>query len=195
NPGIGGVIRLGNALAVHFGWEFMPDPDHVLPVAFKVFAAADTNSAYWTTPVGFVNYEPGITSYSLDLLDSPNFDYSFMVPNYWKVVPTTALPAGLDALNVQTWNFHFDEYLGVGDISMNRSFISPNPAKEHVFVNLPPDSKSTIRLLSANGKELQTLSTNERIQVIDLKNQRNGIYYVRVENGKSIEMHKLIISR
>lgn len=195
DPGIGGVIRLGNALAVHFGWEFMPDPDHVLPVAFKVFAAADTNSAYWTTPVGFVNYEPGITSYSLDLLDSPNFDYSFMVPNYWKVVPTTALPAGLDALNVQPWNFHFDEYLGVGDISMNRSFISPNPAKEQVFVNLLPDSKCTIRLLSANGKELQTYSTNERIQLIDLKDLRNGIYYLRVENGKSIETHKLIISR
>ena len=195
DPAPGGVIRLGNALAVNFNWDFVPDPDHVLPVAFKVFAAADTNSAFWSTPVGIVNYEAGTSSYSLDLLDSPNFDYTFLVPNYWKVVPTSALPAGLDAQEVQTWDFYFDEYVGLEAPNTIKPEIAPNPASESVRIKLGSAGQTHINLLDSKGRVAGQYQTTEESFVIDLSNYESGVYILKIENSKGTSIQRLIIRK
>lgn len=195
SPEMGGVIRLGNALEVVFEWDFIPDPDHVLPNAFKVFAAADTNSAYWTNPVGFVNYEAGVNHYSLELLDSPNFDYTFGVPNYWKVVPTTALPAGMDALNVQTWNFHFDEYVGMSTQQAKLFSVHPNPAADHIRISLAEGKLFNLRIITTEGKEVLRLNAMQNGQSVDLKSIEDGVYYLQIETTNANFTQKLVVRR
>ncbi len=194
-PEVGGIIRLGNALAVHFGWDFIPDPDHVLPEGFIVFAAADTNSSVFNTPVGTVNYVAGVTSYSLDLLDSPNFDYTFGVPNYWKVVPTTDLSGGFFAMDVDVWNFHFDEYVGLNGIENTPFSIHPNPAAHEIVIRSNITLPFTLSILTAEGKEISHLEALQNGQSIDLNALAKGVYFLRFQTGKTVHTQKLIIRK
>lgn len=193
SPVNGGIIRLGDALRVNFGWQFTPQPQHTLPVAFKVYAAADTTSAPWNTPVGIVNYQSGVTNFSLELLDNTNFNYAFEVPNYWKVVPTANIAGSPDNENAQTWVFIFDEYVGLNDQNVKAQSVYPNPTNGSFRIDASTGVAYEVQLLNQNGKMLQSWSAVNQLQNLDVKDYPSGVYFVKIISDNTTSTVKLLL--
>ena len=194
-PVNGGTIRLGDALRVNFGWQFIPQPEHTLPVAFKVYAAADTNSAIWNTPVGIVNYQSGMTNFELELLDNTHFNYAFGVHNFWKVVPTANIAGGPDNENAVTWYFVFDEYVGLNDQKVKVQSVYPNPTTGYFRIDAAKDMVYEVQLLNQNGKMLQSWSAVTPLQNLKVNDYPSGVYFVKIISGSTTSSVKLLLRK
>ncbi|MBL0012690.1 MAG: T9SS type A sorting domain-containing protein [Flavobacterium sp.] len=66
--------------------------------------------------------------------------------------------------------------------------IAPNPAKNNVIVTSKGNLKS-IELFDVQGRILQTILEDKHTATIDISNQSNGIYFLKVttEIGSSVE--------
>lgn len=79
--------------------------------------------------------------------------------------------------------------LGNKDFDTDKSVsVYPNPTKEEVFINCDNTLK-LIELFDVQGRILQTVIENKNSSKINLSDQSNGLYFVRItsEKGKSVE--------
>lgn len=81
--------------------------------------------------------------------------------------------------------------VGIGDEVAAKGAIQayPNPATTKVTVELPGEgpARYTITVISVTGQALQTLTTSQRQQTIDLSNLENGVYLIRVKSDQGDE--------
>ncbi|HQQ99204.1 MAG TPA: DUF2101 family protein, partial [Ferruginibacter sp.] len=76
--------------------------------------------------------------------------------------------------------------------------ISPNPARDMVKINLPGTGtgKTTIRIISAEGKAVIESSTNNNFIHYDISNLKPGVYMVQtVQNGQVTATGKLLVNK
>ncbi|KAF0130228.1 MAG: hypothetical protein FD155_2014 [Bacteroidetes bacterium] len=192
-PEDGGVIRLGNQLYVAFAWQFFTNPNHVLPISFKVFGAADTTTTAWEIPLTTIPYVAGQTDYSCDFTDNPNFNYAFDVPNYWKVIPVSA--EGVESLNVSTWEFEFDEYLGLNETDELNMQLFPNPASDAVQIVSTLGENADMQLLDASGKIVKSWKSTGKLYKLDLSRFVDGVYFVSQTKDSKTVVQRLVVRR
>ena len=75
--------------------------------------------------------------------------------------------------------------------------IFPNPARDIITIDLSeiPAVETEITFFDANGKSLFFQQLNVNQTTISTSNLVNGIYWVRVKNGKQSIFKKLIIQK
>lgn len=97
-PSNGGVLSLENA---QLGWTFVSNPNHTLPVGFKVYIG----SSEVLTEDDFLTWVP-FTAGQLDYAASlTSVTLQYATTYYWKVVPTVNQNSGPDAEGVVVWSF------------------------------------------------------------------------------------------
>jgi len=74
--------------------------------------------------------------------------------------------------------------------------ISPNPATNFVFVNLPSAAQSaTIEILDASGRRLRIGKANNLPYIIDLTEFSSGVYFIRIFHRTSTVTEKFVIMK
>lgn len=78
--------------------------------------------------------------------------------------------------------------------SISNFTIYPNPANNFINLELPEGYRSSLnyRILDLKGSELMSGITNKSSN-IDVSNLASGVYFVKIEDSKSISIKKLII--
>ncbi|MDY0142055.1 MAG: T9SS type A sorting domain-containing protein [Bacteroidales bacterium] len=73
--------------------------------------------------------------------------------------------------------------------------IYPNPTNNTLHVEFSKVSNYQIKILDIQGKVFLTEITNNKTHVFDLSSLAEGVYFVKISDGKSIETNKLVILR
>ncbi len=78
-------------------------------------------------------------------------------------------------------------------IKANLFTLYPNPAKDVFQVALNSDAAATVTVYNAIAQAINSIEVNTVKQTISVKDQPAGIYLVKVEQGQSIDIQKIII--
>jgi len=84
----------------------------------------------------------------------------------------------------------------VSEISKNIFSISPNPAKNQVFINLKDNSNqypAQYRITDMQGKTLTAFKNLQDKEAVDVSRLTNGIYLIQVQTQGQIYSQKLLI--
>ncbi|GAB1417685.1 hypothetical protein MASR2M12_04500 [Bacteroidales bacterium] len=189
-PPNGGLHEIAGDHKVSLGWDFVPEPAHSLPTKFLIYAAADTNLAAWSVPVAERNYAAGQTHFALQLINHPNFNYTYFVDNFWKVIPVADGSQGV-APSATVWKFHFDEFVGIAEAESNSLKAYPNPASEILFLETSFSGTYELIVHDLQGKLILKMLTSGIAQV-SLKSWPLGSYRLCVRQGNT-SYNKLII--
>ncbi len=189
-PPNGGLHEIAGDHKVNLGWDFVPEPAHSLPTKFLVYVAADTNLAVWAVPVAEVSYTGGQTHFTLQLINHPNFNYTYFVDNFWKVVPVAEGSQGV-APTATVWKFHFDEFVGISEAESNSFQAYPNPASEVLFLKTAFSGTYELNVHDLQGRLVLKIQTSGIAQ-ISLKSWPVGSYRLCVRQGNT-SYNKLII--
>jgi len=112
--------------------------------------------------------------------------------NYISIVATdNGVPA---ASTTQT--IHIVSPTLITSVSKNNSFksvIHPNPSNGIVNINFNVDGQKQVRLFNSLGSLILTENSTSNNLQLNISNQAKGMYFVEVNNGKTLEVQKLII--
>jgi hypothetical protein len=99
----------------------------------------------------------------------------------------------LDNVNIEEQSINIEENAFKTDL-----LIYPNPAKELLFISLPPEntSNSRIEIYDPAGRCVKVYNTlcNQRIVKMDLTHLQKGYYIVKISNNRRVYCKKLIIN-
>ncbi len=109
-----------------------------------------------------------------------NTAYIYFDYNYPIVTNTTInefiLPISVEELNVDIRNLT----------------IYPNPFSNQFLVSFKPSDKTTVEVYNLLGGRVLTQQITTLLTLLDLSNQPNGVYFVRVTDGKEVLTKKVI---
>jgi hypothetical protein len=69
--------------------------------------------------------------------------------------------------------------------------IYPNPATDYIKVSTEIDEKTTLQILSMDGRLLKSLPLISKQTLIDLKDLTPGLYVIEIHNKQKIENIKI----
>jgi hypothetical protein len=104
----------------------------------------------------------------------------------------------------QTKGFGFGNYIGLSEIAQEEINLNiyPNPVKDeaNININMPYNSKATIKVIDLMGREVlilndRTLNQGENNLNINTKNLENGIYFVSIYTSKTTTTKKIIVEK
>jgi hypothetical protein len=73
----------------------------------------------------------------------------------------------------------------------SKTEIYPNPAQDFIKVITEIDEKTTLRILSLDGRILKTLPLISKQSLIDIKSLNSGVYIIEIMNQKSTTKFKI----
>jgi len=177
------------------------------PQAHIDFASGVTNQV--SVPVE-IFFDERAFSFELSDIDITNgfaADFQEIVPGLHFTIMVTAasegevtitLPAGIvtDQLGnenmrvVRSYIYDDPSTTPINNISENGFNIYPNPVNGNLHVDL--EHESALRIVSMNG---DIVYSKEHVlsDIIDMSGFVPGIYFVQVENDKTVKQHKLIV--
>jgi hypothetical protein len=83
--------------------------------------------------------------------------------------------------------------LGTNEISSNQVFsVYPNPTQSSFSIINSAQKPLTIVLISSDGKQLNTLFSQDNIVSVDLTSHPKGIYLLEINNGSITEFKRII---
>ena len=80
--------------------------------------------------------------------------------------------------------------LGIEDYDNNKLVIYPNPSKD--IFNIQGQEINSIEVFNSDGTIIKTQSTKKNNTQVDLSNQSNGVYYIKVISNSNSTTHKVI---
>ena len=93
-------------------------------------------------------------------------------------------------------NVNLNEGEGINDVDGGnaRFSLQPNPATDRVTLSLDSyEGTANVTILSVDGREVSSFSTNENTYTVSLKDYASGTYFVRVQTDEWTGVHKLIV--
>lgn len=81
-------------------------------------------------------------------------------------------------------------YVGLEDLQTNQATLFPNPTNDLLAIEFNAPA-AQIEILDAQGKLIQTSSLVSGEQ-ISLKNQMNGVYFVRITTENATSVHRIV---
>ena len=91
-------------------------------------------------------------------------------------------------LVVYTFNLSQNS-LGVEGTNLKGFSLYPNPANN--VLNLKYNGEANISIFNVIGKEIQSTTVNQE-KTIDISNMTNGVYFLKISDGKATSVRKLI---
>lgn len=70
--------------------------------------------------------------------------------------------------------------------------IYPNPFANQFLVSFKPSDKTTVEVYNLLGGRVLTQHITTHLTLLDLSNQPNGVYFVRVIDGKEVLTRKVV---
>ena len=93
----------------------------------------------------------------------------------------------------------FGEFVGteILDAAANGIKISPNPASSELNIEFPnaTNEVARIQLLDMTGRMIQYFEVADQQTRLELNNQVNGMYFLRIESDKKVYIQKLMIAK
>lgn len=77
-------------------------------------------------------------------------------------------------------------------IELNTLSIYPNPFANQFLVSYQPTNKTMVEVYSILGQKVVTQPITQHLTLLDLSNEPNGVYFVRVMDGKEVLTKKVI---
>ena len=176
-------------------------PDAGVPIRVKVEDATDptisveteaitTVSAAWETlEFDFSNEAPGTAVINL----ASNYDKISIFFNF-----------GTDGATAGEKTYFWDDMefgplvgIEVLDAAANGIKVSPNPASSEVNIEFPAAINGTakIQLLDVTGRLVQFVEVTDQQTRLELTNQVNGMYFLRIESDQKVYLQKLMINK
>jgi len=82
--------------------------------------------------------------------------------------------------------------IGINDIEKTNFRIFPNPVTSIFQIDNKYNENILIKIKDVLGKTIIDITVNKKVVNIDMTNQRNGIYFVSIENTEGIYIQKII---
>jgi len=182
SPDNNGTVDLSEDHVIVFGWDYIPSENHSLPTHFEIYGASDMSAVEWETPIAQIDYVEDQVSYTIELIDNPNFTYELETENFWKIVPVSA--DNIEASEVPVWSFWFESTIGLNDLKLAAgTVIYPNPAAD--FLNIDPgfDGKYEVMLYDVQGRLVKHLGEAEGKRTIPVVSVQSGAYQLVLKQG------------
>ncbi len=77
-------------------------------------------------------------------------------------------------------------------IPSNLLSIYPNPFTNQFLVSYQPTNKTTVEVYSLLGQKVVSQQITQHLTLLDLSNQPNGVYFVRVTDGNEVVTKKVV---
>jgi len=145
------------------------------------------NGRFCITP----EYPAGIYCYFATVDANHNSAYPYAVgPTFYgnKVVTTvTTVPGGTTTLSASNFNLNSLDVV-----------IYPNPAQDFIAIQSEMVTEDLeVILINELGQIVKTskILQGSTLSIIELDSIYNGIYFVKISNGKEVKTHKVIISK
>ncbi|CAN5177120.1 hypothetical protein BH09BAC5_BH09BAC5_08130 [soil metagenome] len=168
---------------------------------------APTSSFTYSVPAVnqylFNNTSTGGIIYAWDFGDlsqssAQNPTHVYITSGTYTVTLTTTNSSGCSTTSTQVINVN----VGVHEIGLlNSMTLYPNPANDqmNIEINMNDNAPAQVVAYDMSGKilvnETQSLVTGRNYLSYDVTNWTNGIYFVRVTSGTSVNTMKLVINR
>ncbi len=147
------------------------------------------NGRFCVTP----EYPEGTYAYFATVDENWNSAYPYLIgPTFYGEVVGELVDAVEEATTV---------YLGVEDVQINNAKITvlPNPAQDLVAIQMHDvvNSSYKVELFDANGKLVKSTQLNpgSTIAYFSLETVYNGVYFIKMTDGKNQFMEKLIVKK
>lgn len=205
------AINLGGSSGFSPTWNFFTAP---LPPTGKINLVNPKNNA--TKVLVNVDFKwdaiENVDSYHLIVAKDPDFK-DIVVDNdkvwtngkiifnlapltkfYWKV---RGINEGGFSTWSDTWNFTTEDPKSISDLSNENYQIYPNPANDHLIVNLNNTSDTySIEIKSMDGKSLAMFNNlNGNSQKLDVSFIPNGTYLINITTNNKTNVYKFVINR
>jgi hypothetical protein len=83
--------------------------------------------------------------------------------------------------------------LGTNEMSSTQEFsVFPNPTQSNFSIINSAQKPLTIVLISSDGKQLNTLFSQENIVLVDLSSHPKGLYLLGINDGSKTEFKRII---
>lgn len=84
--------------------------------------------------------------------------------------------------------------IGVKEVAKDNNTLSiyPNPFANQFLVNYKPSNKTTVEVYNLLGAKVSSQQITQYLTLLDLSNEPNGVYFVRVTDGKEVITRKVI---
>ena len=103
---------------------------------------------------------------------------------------------GMDFDNIGLPVFEkFDDMININEYNKGDVSIYPNPARDFVRVSTVNGQQSTVRVYNTLGMLVEELEMNSEEIEINTASYNNGVYFVRVDNGSSVTVNRVVISK
>ncbi len=84
-------------------------------------------------------------------------------------------------------------YVGINEISDNQISISPNPTTGIVNINLKASERPlSVEITNTTGKIIEQNNSNSTLQIFDLSNYSNGVYFIKIQTENGVYTEKII---
>ncbi len=83
---------------------------------------------------------------------------------------------------------------GLGEITTTANGVKvyPNPTKGELNIEFLNDASKTVDVLDLTGRLVQSNNTNSKKMNVNLSSLSNGIYYVKIQSNKTVEVVKVV---
>ncbi|GHT06506.1 hypothetical protein AGMMS49525_14840 [Bacteroidia bacterium] len=115
-------------------------------------------------------------------------EYSALNPltTYTVDVPEGLLATYPDGI---TWSFTTSNVTGIGNLAVNAK-VYPTVTADNVTVET--ENPATIRVFSISGQSLATYASQGGRQIVNLSNQPNGVYLLKIVVDNQVSTHKVV---
>ncbi len=97
-----------------------------------------------------------------------------------------------DNIEWVTWS----DASGINDINLSEISAYPNPASTQVNINLGNNQIDFINILDLTGKVVDRIQVSNAVEVVNLAEYENGIYFYQIVNdGKVLITEKIVVSK
>lgn len=168
---------------------------------------APTSSFTYNVPVvnqyQFTNTSSGGTIYAWDFGDASqssaqNPAHVYFISGTYTVTLTVTGANGCSTTSTQVINAN----VGVTEQTLvNAMTLYPNPANDNMNIELSMNDNSEVQIMAYNlsgqilVNENKNLATGKTTLTYDVANWSNGIYFIRVTSGNTVNTMKVVISR
>lgn len=84
--------------------------------------------------------------------------------------------------------------LGISEATFENEFLFyPNPAKDRLHLKWNGVNTISVTICNHMGQELLTTFVSKQSDLIDITNFQNGIYYLKINNGRKNGVEKIIV--
>ncbi|MBR6775254.1 MAG: T9SS type A sorting domain-containing protein [Bacteroidales bacterium] len=169
-----------------FDNEAVGDNDGIVENAFCYFNEND----YWQLNESIV-YNENTTD---NLLEAMNLGADILIEEGYSCLKWGNTGMDFDNIGLPVFE-KFNNMININEYKKDVVSIYPNPASDFVRISSIGSQPSVVRVFNCLGMLIEELEMNSEEIEINTASYNNGVYFVRVDNGSSVTVNRVVISK